>query len=191
MNRRNLIWLMAAMLITVAAASAGSENESESESPDDIKTKLAEWRKGVWISGEGTFTIYTDDHYFVLSYEGDTASPNLYFGASQFQICNQGSARGQVLRYRKGGNATLEAFRNDAFREDHTEEPMAVDTTLFTPGACNIKDGIIYDAVTEVTDEYIIMATCGGDRVKLFNNGVSVYLPKSGGEYYSYRVEKF
>ncbi len=187
MNKRNLIWIMTAMLIVVVATVVGSE----SESTDDIKTKLAEWQKGVWISGNGTFTIYTDDHYFVLSYEGDTTLPNIYFGASQLQFCNQGSARGQVLRYRKNRTATLEAFRKNVFREDHTEEPMDVDTSLFTPGACNIKDGIIYDAITEVTDEYIILATCGGDRVKLFGNGVSAYLPKSGGEFYSYRIEKF
>ncbi len=49
---------------------------------------------------------------------------------------------------------------------------------------------MIYDAVTEVTDEYILLATCNGDSEKIFANGVSVYMPASGGEFYSYRVEE-
>lgn len=157
---------------------------------NDAGTKLVEWRQGVWISGSGTYTIYTDDHYFVLSYEGDSMSANLYFGASQTKFCSKGLARKQVIRFRQVPGRDFQLFKNMAFQSDHTEPALEIDTTQFTPGSCNIKDGIIYDSITEETDEYILLATCNGDREKIFNNGVSVYMPAGGGEYYSYRIEK-
>ena len=83
-----------------------------------------------------------------------------------------------------------ETYRETAFQPDHTEASMPFDSTLFKPDICNIVDGVIYDAVIEATDEYIMLATCNGDKVKIFSNGVSVYLPAGGGEFYSYRVEK-
>ena len=152
--------------------------------------QLREWRKGVWISGNGTYTVYTDDHYFVVSIEGDSAHPNLYCGASQLRFHRLGMAREQVLRLRQapGGESTI--FNRMIFQPDHTEAPLVMDTTLFTPGSCNIVDGVIYDAVTEVTDDYILISTCNGDKEKIFANGVSVYMPAGGGEFYSYRVSR-
>ncbi len=155
----------------------------------DGDTKLAQWRKGVWISGSGTYTIYTDTHYFVISYEGDSTSANLYFGASQVKFCKKGMARKQVIRLRQMPGRDMQLFKDFSFRPDHTEEPLSIDTTLFTPGVCNIKKGIIYDSITETTGEYILLATCNGDKEKIFSNGVSVYMPAGGGEYYSYRIE--
>ncbi len=162
----------------------------ETDSTGDIKAKLLEWKKGVWVSGSGTYTVWTDNHYFVISHTGDTARPNLYFGASQVEFHNKGIARQQIIRYRKPPGGDVTSFRESVVREDHTEQPMATDTSLFTPGTCNIKDGIIYDAVTEVTEDYILLATCNEDKIKLFNNGVEVYLPAGGGEFYSYRIEE-
>ena len=157
----------------------------------DIQTKLAEWRQGVWITGAGTYTIWTDSHYFVVSYEGDTASPNLYIGASQVRFHKKGIARQQVLRLRESPGGDRQMFRETAFQSDHTEAPMAFDSASFKPDVCNIIDGVIYDAVMEITDEYILLATCNGDKEKIFSNGVSVYMPAGGGEFHSYRVEKF
>ncbi len=152
--------------------------------------KLAEWRKGVWISGSGTYTIYTDTHYFILSHDGDSTSPNLYFGASQVKFCKKGMARKQVIRLRQMPGRDMQLFKGLSFRPDHTEEPLSIDTSLFAPGRCNVKKGIIYDSITETTDEYILLATCNGDREKIFANGVAVYMPAGGGEFYSYRIEK-
>lgn len=159
-------------------------------STNDIQTKLTEWRRGVWINGAGTYTIWTDSHYFVVSYEGDTASPNLYIAASQVRFHNKGIARQQVLRLREVPGGDRQMFRETAFRSDHTETPMAFDSSLFKPDVCNIIAGVIYDAVTEVTEEYILLATCNGDMEKIFSNGVSVYMPAGGGEFHSYRVEQ-
>ena len=172
-------------VLFVLAASVWCQDE-----PISIQDRLAEWRQGVWISGTGTYTIWTDSHYFVVSYEGDSASPNIYVGASQVRFHEKGIARKQTLRHRQMPSGDKETYRKTAFQPDHTESPMPFDSTLFKPDICNIIDGVIYDAVIEATDEYILLATCNGDKEKIFSNGVSVYLPAGGGEYYSYRVEK-
>jgi hypothetical protein len=172
------------LLSLILAVSCGT-------TPRDVKSKLAEWRKGVWISGDGTYTIYTDHHYFVVSYEGDSTAPNLYCGASQIAFNNKGTARKQVIRLRQNPGASMYSFKELARQSDTSETPLFYDSSLFKPGTCNIKDGIIYDAVTEVTAEYILLSTCNGDREKIYSTGISVYLPASGGEFYSYRIEKF
>ncbi len=171
-------------VLFVLAASVRCQDE-----PTSIQDRLAEWRRGVWISGAGTYTIWTDSHYFVVSYEGDTASPNLYIGASQVHFHDKGIARQQVLRLREAPGGDRRLFRETAFQSDHKEAPMVFDSSMFKPSICNIIDGVIYDAVIEATDEYILLATCNGDKEKIFSNGVSVYLPAGGGEFYSYRVE--
>lgn len=175
-----IIMLAAGMLLIICSARM-----------NDADTKFAQWRKGVWITGHGTYTIYTDTHYFVLSYEGDSTSANLYCGASQVKFCNQGLARKQVIRLRQMPGRDMQLFKDLAFQSDHTEEPLSIDTTLFTPGVCNIKEGIIYDSITEATDEYILLATCNGDKEKIYHNGVSIYMRVGGAEYYSYRIEEF
>lgn len=159
-------------------------------STEDGASRLREWQKGVWISGTGTYTIYTDDHYFVVSVEGDSAHPNLYCGASQLRYHRRGMARQQVLRLRQVPGGEMTTFNRMVFQPDHTEAPLVIDTTLFTPGSCNIVDGVIYDAVTEVADDYILISTCNGDKEKIYANGVSVYMPAGGGEFYSYRVSR-
>lgn len=177
-------------LVLLVAVTGISLSAPHGDSDADIQAKLTEWQKGVWISGTGTYTIYTDHHYFVVSFEGDTLSPNIYVGASQLAFHNRGMARKQNLRLRQLPGGEMSSFVEHVFQGDHSEEPMLIDSTLFKPGVCNIKDGIIYDAVTEAGEDFILLATCNDDRIKLFSNGVSVYLPASGGAYYSYRVEK-
>lgn len=159
--------------------------------PDDVETRLREWRKGVWLLPDGSFTVYTDNHYFVLVAIGDSSSRNIYCGVSQVRYHAKGMARKQVLRIRQvpGGESTI--YNKNLFRPDHTEAPMDIDSSLFSSGVCNIKDGIIYDSITEVTDECILLSTCNGDKEKIFSNGVSVYLQAGGGEAYAFRVERF
>lgn len=155
-----------------------------------VRSRLAEWRKGVWMAGNGTYTIYTDTHYFVISYGGESTNPNTYVGASQIAFHNKGTARKQILRLRQPIGAPISYFLGDGFTAAHQEPPFVYDTTLFKPGICQIKEGVIYDAVTEVTDTSILLSTCNGDKERIYSNGMSVYLPAGGGEYYSYRVEQ-
>jgi len=157
--------------------------------PVDTKTKLAEWRKGVWLLADGSYAIYTDTHYFVVMVSGDSTSPNIYCGASQIKFHNQGMARKQVIRVRQLPGGELTSFKENVLGHN-AEIPLRIDTTLFAPNTCNIKDGIIYDSITEVTKDYILLSTCNGDKEKIFSNDVSVYLPKDGGEFYAYRIER-
>lgn len=174
--------LLALTMLITSAQSATAENAGE---------RLADWLQGVWITGSGTFTVYTADHYFVISAEGDSASPNIYCGASQLKFCSKGMARKQTLRLRQVPSGEQTAWHEDIFTSEGSEVEFKIDTTLFQPGICNTVEGVIYDSITETTDEYILLATCNGDQIKVFASGVYVYLPKGGGEYKSYRVEKF
>lgn len=152
--------------------------------------KLKSWRKGIWISGTGTYTVYSDRHYFVISSEGDSANQNLYYASSQVSYHQKGMTRHQVTRYRQRPGDRPLVWKKSIFTADHSESPPPVDTTLFTPGICVIQDGVIYDYILEATDTYVLLATCNGDREKIFNDGRSAYLPAAGGQFWSYRVEK-
>lgn len=99
-------------------------------------------------------------------------------------------ARAQTVRFRQNPGGEPYSFKETKFLPDHTEEPIATDTTLFNPTACVIKDGIIYDAIMEETDDYILLATCNGDKEKIYSDGHSAYMPAGGGEFFSYRIEK-
>jgi hypothetical protein len=158
---------------------------------EEAASRLAEWRKGVWLLPDGSFTIYTDTHYFVIAASGDSVSQNIYCGASQVRYHAKGMARKQVLRIRQFPGGTLTFYKENVFQPTNSEAPMEINAGFFSPGTCNIKDGIIYDSITEATDKYILLSTCNGDREKIYSNGVSVYLPAGGGEAYAYRIEHF
>jgi len=181
--KRALIIVSTLLLAISVASSQRQANNTE--------TRLREWRKGVWLLPDGSFTVYTDAHYFVLVASGDSTSPNVYCGASQVRYTAKGMARKQVLRVRQTPGSLPTFSITNVFQPDKTEAPMHIDDKLFSPGVCNIKDGIIYDSITEETETYILLSTCNGDKEKIFANGVSVYLPASGGEAYSYRIEQF
>jgi hypothetical protein len=181
MRKLNSIWVILFLVLFIFTCSSPLP---------DTKTKLAEWRKGVWLLGDGSYAIYTDTHYFVVMVSGDSASPNIYCGASQIQFHNKGMARKQVIRVRQLPGGELTSFKENVLGHN-AEIPLKVDTTQFAPNTCNIKDGIIYDSITEKTRDYILLSTCNGDKEKIFSNGVSVYLPKEGGEFYSLRIERF
>jgi hypothetical protein len=180
---RKLSLMVVAMIVCLSIFSC-------SIPPMDNKGKLAEWRKGVWLSADGTYTIYTDTHYFVVMASGDSSSANIYCGASQVKYHNRGMARKQVIRVRQFPGSQLTWFKENVVGHDE-EIPLEIDSTQFAPNTCNIKDGIIYDSITETTKDYILLSTCNGDKEKIFSNGVSVYLPKEGGEFYSLRIEGF
>ncbi len=181
MNRA-LIALFMLLCVVVVASSQPQAGNTE--------TRLREWRKGVWLLPDGSFTIYTDTHYFVLVASGDSTSPNVYCGASQVRYTSKGMARKQVLRLRQSPGGATTFFTTNVFQADKSETPLRIDEKLFSPGVCNVKDGVIYDSITEVTDTYILLSTCNGDKEKVFANGVSVYLPAGGGEAYAYRIEQ-
>ena len=185
MHKFKFFWLAGICLVVLVNAACREQAETLSSSE-----KLRQWRTGVWISGQGTYTVYTDDHYFVLSFEGDTSNPNIYCAASQLSFHQMGMARRQVVRLRQFPGRDITAWKESIFTAAHSETPVEIDTTLFTPGTCTIRDGVIYDVILEETDEYVLLATCDGDREKIYNDGRSVYLPASGGEFWSYRVEK-
>jgi hypothetical protein len=182
MNHSRIVLCLAILSISFVSFQQLPENPGDS---------LREWRKGVWLLPDGTFTIYTDTHYFVLVASGDSAAPNVYCGASQLRYHAKGMARKQVLRVRQLPGQPITFIKENVFRPGNTEAPMEIDPSLFSPGTCNVKDGIIYDSITEATDTYILLSTCSGDKEKIFSNGVSVYLPAGGGEAYAYRIERF
>ena len=192
MKNRIVFCLIAIMLTSAAITLTACSGQPETAQADPAtQSKLAEWRKGVWVGGGGTYTIYTDDHYFVVMASGSDDSPNIYCGASQVRFCSGGMARKQVLRVRQMPGQVLNFFNESVLKDERTEAELVIDTTLFKPDVCNTVAGVIYDSITEETDEYILLATCNGDKEKIFHNGVAVYMPKDGGKYYSYRIESF
>jgi hypothetical protein len=152
---------------------------------------LREWRRGVWLLAHGNYAIYTDCHYFVVSASGDSAQANVYCGGSQIAFTDQGMARRQTLRIRKFPGGQLQLSKEIEAFGDSAEVPLQLDMTQFEPGTCTVYDGIIYDSVVEVTDQYILLATCNGDKEKIFADGRSVYLPANGGEFWAYRIESW
>lgn len=174
--------LIILILLLGAAGSVWSESTI-------TKERLREWRTGVWLLADGSYTIYTNSHYFVVSVSGDSSRTNLYCGASKIRITDKGIARAQTLRIRQMPGGSLQWFKEPENISDIGSEFLKFDPTLFQPGTCNIVNGIIYDSVTEVTDDYILLSTCNGDKEKIFSDGRSAYLPASGGEYWATRIE--
>lgn len=179
--RRTVFWLL---IFTFCIASACTTTLT-------IEEKLRQWRRGVWLLGDGSYAVYTDTHYFVVSASGDSAQSNIYCGGSQIRITEKGIARRQTLRIRKFPGGDLQLFKELRSASEHDEVALELDMAQFQPGTSNVHDNIIYDSVTEETDEYILLSTCNGDKEKIFSDGRSVYLPSSGGEYWAYRVESW
>ena len=138
---------------------------------------------------DGSYAIYTESHYFVVSARGDSACENIYCGASQIKFTDKGIARKQTLRIRKLPDGELMMSKDPSPSTDQEHALFEIDLTLFEPGSCNIKDGIIYDSVTEESEKFILLSTCNGDKEKIFSDGRSAYLPAGGGEYWATRIE--
>ncbi len=176
--------LIILLLLICAADSAWPEAA-------ETRDKLRDWRTGVWLLADGSYTIYTDTHYFVISVSGDSSRTNLYCGASKVHFTDKGMARAQTMRIRQMPGGQLKWYKEAENTADIGLGIPNYDETLFKPGTCNIVNGVIYDSVTEVTDDYILLSTCNGDKEKIFSDGRSVYLPASGGEHWATRIEIF
>lgn len=165
-------------------------------SPPTTEDKLREWYRGVWLSDSGTYTVWTDTHYFVVSAVGDSARANIYCGSSQVRFTDKGIARRQNVRLRQLPGKAREIFNDFSMYAEGddgsvVEAPLEIDMNLFEAGTCNIVEGVIYDSLTEETADYIFLSSCQGDRIKLFSDGRSVYMPAGGGESWSYRIESW
>lgn len=183
--KKTFIAALIVIPVLLAIAGTGSPNENKS-----VRDKLIEWRTGVWLGAGGTYTIWTPKHYFVLSTSGDTANPNLYYGCSQVSYHEKGLTRYQVQRFRKFPGGDLTMFSENTLTAEHRESPYSPDTTLFDIKTCVIKDGVIYDAITEITDTSVLLNSCYGDKERIFSDGKAVYFPAGGGQFWSYRVEE-
>ncbi|HUU44194.1 MAG TPA: hypothetical protein VM118_00555 [Acidobacteriota bacterium] len=164
---------------------------AEATGPSNVAAKLRDWQKGVWVSGTGTYTVWTDTHYFVIQASPQGDSLNIYCGSSQVAYTDKGIARKQMIRVRKMPGQALFAGLTDAYDETGSEMPLVIDEINFKPGQCVQLEGVIYDSVDEIGDDYILMSTCNGDKIKLHNNGTSAFLPADGGEFWSVRIETF
>ena len=142
-------------------------------------TKLREWKRGVWLSSGGGYAVWTDTHYFVVWGSGEEGKAQVYCGSSRVRYTDKGIARHQNLRIRKTPSSELRitddySMYTENEDEGVAEEPLGVDMSQFSPGACNIVDGVIYDSVTEETSEYILLSSCNGDKLQIFSNGRSL-----------------
>ena len=157
-------------------------------------SKLREWKRGVWLSSGGGYSVWTDTHYFVVWGSGEGAKAQVYCGSSRVRYTDKGIARQQNLRIRKTPSSELR------INEDYTmvsesenggvvEAPLEIDMSQFSPGTCNIVEGVIYDSVTEETSEYILLSSCNGDKLQLFSDGRNLYKSSDGSETWSYRIE--
>lgn len=165
-------------------------------SPQTTKDRLIEWQRGVWISTGGAYSIWTDTHYFVIQAAGDSTEANIYCGSSRVRFTDKGIARHQNLRVRQTPSSGLLLHGDySMFLENDAgglfEKPLQIDMALFTPEECKVVDGVIYDAVAEEADDYILLSSCNGDQIKLFDNGRSLYISSDGNEHWSYRIESW
>ncbi len=179
--------LLVAVLLAVCFASPCYSQPSTA-------TKLQEWNRGVWFTSGGGYTVWTDTHYIVVWGSGEGDKAQVYCGSSRVRYTDKGIARHQNLRMRKTPSSELRIMGNYSMYTESeglgvVEEPLEVDMSQFRPGVCNIVDGVIYDSVTEETSEYILLSSCNGDKLKLFNNGRSLYQSSDGIETWSYRIE--
>lgn len=158
--------------------------------------KLREWQQGVWLSDGGAYSVWTTTHYLLVSAASDSTRTQIYCGSSRVRFTDMGVARQQNLRVRQTPQSGLRIDGDYSmyFEKENggfEEEPLEVNLDLFKPGACNIVEGVIYDSVTEETADYILLSSCDGDQIKLFNNGRILYLSSTGNESWSYRIETF
>jgi hypothetical protein len=160
------------------------------ENPLSIRTKLMEWRTGVWINSGG-YSIYTSTHYFIISANGNPKSPDAYCGASQLAFTDKGIAWQQNIRVRLSPISSPQIDFAPLVNKQNQELPMTIDQNQFRTKTCHSNNYILYSPVTEITENGITLQMCNGDSEKIFSDGRSVYLPAGGGEIWSYRIEKF
>lgn len=172
------------VLAAIAAVSTLGLTSHQSQS----KPEWYHWAKGVWLFGNSSYMVVTDNHYFVITASGDTSNPLIYCAASQLAFTTKGIVHVERLFAAHRPEGEDELIRATELEK---ELPQSIDTNLFVDGRSVEVDGVWYDAIIEATDEYMLLATNNGDKAKFFKDGRSVYVPKEGGEFVSYKVEQF
>lgn len=157
-------------------------------------TRLREWYRGVWLSPGGGYAVWTDTHFFVVWGSADGDKSQVYCGSSRVRYTDKGIVRHQNLRIRQTASSKLQITEDysmyyESDDDGLVEKSLAVDMGQFRPGVCNIVEGVIYDSVAEETSEYILLASCNGDKVQLFSDGRQLYRSSDGRETWWYRIE--
>jgi len=148
--------------------------------------RLREWRKGVWLHDDGSYTVWTDYYYLVVMAKDD----NIYCGVSRVKYTNKGLASQQVIRVRKLPDQDLFSLnRVSLTNPDYSD--FAIDENNFKPGGCTIVKDIIYSPITEIGSNYILLSHCDGDKEKIYSDGICMYISARCGEFRARRVEKF
>ena len=131
-----------------------------------IAERMKEWQKGVWTCGPGSFAVWTDRHYFVVSASPD--GDNVYCGRAEVRYTDEGIETHQTVRVRQQPGGSLQTF------VETSETPAQP----------------ILHRVAEVGEDFVLFESCGGDRFRLRADGVEVYLPAQGGEVIWQRLER-
>lgn len=164
------------------SAKGGASMWSEKEG--DVARRLRKWKKGVWVSEDGGYTIWTDRHYFVVTVKGD----NIYCGASKVKYTDKGLALQQMIRVRKlPGQDLFSSNQTLLANPDGSDFP--IDESNFKPGVCIIVKGITYSSVTEIGTDHISLSWCDGDEERIYSDGTRVYISALSGEVGSHKVE--
>jgi hypothetical protein len=92
-------WYSILIIVIFVLLSASCSNPRiNTEKKLDEGTRLAEWRKGVWLLSDGSYAIYTDTHYFVVMASGDSSSANTIIkGWQENRLSGFGSSRAVSL----------------------------------------------------------------------------------------------
>jgi len=147
----------------------------------------------VWLSSGGGYAVWTGTHYFVVWGAGEGDKAQVYCGSSRVRYTDKGIARQQNLRIRKTSSSKLRITEDYSMYTESengvVEAPLEIDLNQFSPGTCNIVEGVIYDSVSEETTEYILLSSCNGDKEQIFIDGRSLFKSSDGSETWWYRIE--
>lgn len=177
---KKLLFILAAIAAVSTLGLTSHQSQSEPE--------WYHWAKGVWLFENSSYMVVTDSHYFVITASGDTTNPLIYCAASQLAFTPKGMVHAERLFAAHRPEGEDELYR--AAQLDG-ELPLSVDTSLFVSGKSVGVNDVWYDAIIELTDDYVLLATNNGDKAKFYKDGRAVYMPKAGGEFVSYKVEQF
>ncbi|MBK7142099.1 MAG: hypothetical protein IPH75_08470 [bacterium] len=173
------------LLVLAAVAAVSTLGLTTHQSEND--PEWFQWAKGVWLFENSSYMVITDSHYFVITASGDTSNPLIYCAASQLAFTPKGLVHTERLfaAHRPEGE-------NELFRATQTDRelPLSVDTAKFVAEKSEVVNDVWYDAIIELTDDYVLLSTNNGDKAKFFKDGRAVYMPKAGGEFISRKVEQ-
>jgi hypothetical protein len=131
----------------------------------NLADRFRQWRKGVWSCGPGSFAVYTDDHYLVVSADPDGS--NVYCGRAEVRYTDDGIETRQTVRVRQRPDGEL----------------VTLVESEVTPAQPTLH------RVAEVGEDFILFDSCGGDRFRLQADGTETYMPAEGPEVVWRRIE--